>query len=279
MKIAKVLSGWLSETVFLVVEHAFLLVLITSSYLIMKPINLRGLISTGVGILSFAALSSTLPVLAQNSPTQGGSMQDAPTQGGSMQNSPMQDGSMQQSPAQGGSMQQSPAQGGSMQQSPAQDGSMQQSTPNSSNRNSSLSAVDRQFMMKAAQSDMTEIRTSQLALSRSQNPQVRQFAQQMIQHHTQSSSKLKPLAAQKGVTLPKDLGENQALLTQLTKLSGTQFDQAYLSGQVKAHSKTQALYQKELQQGKDPAVKAFASQMLPVVTAHLRMAQNMVAGR
>jgi putative membrane protein len=269
MKIAKVLSGWLSETVFLVVEHAFLLVLITSSYLIMKLINLRGLISTGVGILSFAALSSTLPVLAQNSPTQGGSMQDAPTQGGSMQNSPMQDGSMQQSPAQGGSMQ----------QSPAQDGSMQQSTPNSSNRNSSLSAVDRQFMMKAAQSDMTEIRTSQLALSRSQNPQVRQFAQQMIQHHTQSSSKLKPLAAQKGVTLPKDLGENQALLTQLTKLSGTQFDQAYLSGQVKAHSKTQALYQKELQQGKDPAVKAFASQVLPVVTAHLRMAQNMVAGR
>jgi putative membrane protein len=244
---------------FLAVEHASLSVLITSSYLTMKPMNLRGLISTGVGILSFAALSSTLPGLAQNSPTQGGSMQGTPTQGGSMQHSPMQDGSMQNSPTQGDSM--------------------QQSAPNSSRSNSSLSAVDRQFMMKAAQSDMTEIKTSQLALSRSKNPQVRQFAQQMIQQHTQSSSKLKPLAAQKGVTLPKDLGENQALLTQLTKLSGTQFDQAYMGGQVKAHSKTQALYQKELQQGKDPAVKAFASQILPVVTAHLNMAQNMVAGR
>jgi putative membrane protein len=202
-----------------------------------------------------------LPALAQSSPMQGGSMQQSPAQDGSMQQSPMQGGSMQQS---------SPMQGGSMQQSPMQGG----------NRSASLNAVDRQFMAKAAQSDMTEIQTSQLALKRSQNPQVKQFAQEMIQQHTQSSRKLKPLAAQKGVTLPKSLGaENQALLTQLTKLSGTQFDQAYMSGQAKAHAKTQAVYQTELKQGQDTSVKAFASQVLPVVTAHLRMAQSMVAGR
>lgn len=202
--------------------------------------NLRGLISAGVSILSFAALSSTLPALAQSSPSQGGSMQDTPPQ----------------------------------------DGSMQQGTPVPSGTNPSLSAVDQQFMIKAAQSDMTEIKTSQLALSRSQNRQVRQFAQMMIQHHTQSSNKLKPLAVQKGVVLPRDLGaENQALLNQLEKISGTQFDQAYMKGQIEAHAKTQAVYQKELQQGQDPDVKAFATQILPIVTAHLRMAQNMVAGR
>ncbi|PSB30266.1 DUF305 domain-containing protein [Stenomitos frigidus ULC18] len=183
-----------------------------------------------------------------------------------------------QQPMQGGSTQPSPMQGGSMQQ-PMQGGSMQQPMQGG-NRAASLNAVDRQFAAKAAQSDMTEIQTSQLALKRSQNPQVKQFAQEMIQQHTQSSSKLKPLAAQKGITLPKSLGtENQALLTQLTKLSGKQFDQAYMSGQAKAHAKTQAVYQNELKQGQDADMKAFAREVLPVVTAHLRMAQSMVAGR
>ncbi len=158
-----------------------------------------------------------------------------------------------------------------------QGGTMQHSSPSSTR---SSMAVDRQFIIQAAQSDQTEIRTSQLALQKSRNSQVRQFAQEMIQQHTESSNKLKPLAAQKGVTLPTSLGaENQALLTQLSKLSGTQFDRAYMSGQVKAHSKTRGIYQKELQQGRDSEIKAFANQVLPLVAEHLRMAQNMVAGR
>jgi putative membrane protein len=227
-------------------------VLYQSSDLAMKLTYSHRILSASLclfSMVSIAPLVAILPASAQSG-SQGDSMQPSPMQGGSMQNGTMQPSPMQPSPMEGG------------------------------NRSSSLNAADRQFMVKAAQSDMTEIQTSQLALKRSQNSQVRQFAQEMIQQHTQSSNKLKPLAARKGVTLPKTLGaENQALLTQLTKLSGTQFDQAYMKGQTQAHTKTQATYQTVLQQGQDPEVKAFASQVLPVVTAHLRMAQNMVAGR
>ena len=160
----------------------------------------------------------------------------------------------------------------------AQGGPMRE-TPMMRNTQSSLNAIDQQFVKKAAQSDMTEIKTSQLALQRSRNPQVRQFAQMMIQQHTQSSSKLKPLADQKGVMLPTGLGaENTALVNQLTKLSGTQFDQAYMRGQAKAHAKTEVVYQQELQRGQDTGVKAFASQILPIVVEHRKMAENILAG-
>lgn len=145
---------------------------------------------------------------------------------------------------------------------------------------SSLSAIDRQFIIRAAQSDMTEIRTSRLALQRSQNTQVRQYAQHMINQHTQSSNQLKPIAQKKGVTLPKSIGApNQALYTQLSKLSGSQFDQAYMKGQLAAHTRTEAEYRREVQQGSDPAVKAFASKVLPIVAEHRQMAQGMVANR
>lgn len=153
------------------------------------------------------------------------------------------------------------------------------SSPGTTSPNRSLTAVDKQFITKAAQSDQTEIQTSQLALKRSQNQEVRSFAERMIQEHTTSSQQLTPIAQKKGFTPPKDIGkENRALLTKLSNLKGTEFDRAYMQGQVQAHSKTLANYQNYLKQGQDPDLTAFASQFAPIVADHLQMAQNMAGG-
>jgi putative membrane protein len=148
------------------------------------------------------------------------------------------------------------------------------------NSNPSASSLDAEFITKAAQSDMTEIQTSQLALRKSKNKSVRDYAQMMIKHHTESSKELKPIAQSKRVPMPRNIGpENTALLTNLRKVNGSQFDQAYMQGQVQAHTKTQAEYQKYLDQGQDPQLRAFATKISPLVAQHLEMAQKMVAAR
>ncbi|NMG17915.1 DUF4142 domain-containing protein [Brasilonema bromeliae SPC951] len=153
------------------------------------------------------------------------------------------------------------------------------SSPRTTTPNGSLTALDKEFMTKAAQSDQTEIQTSQLALKRSQNKEVKDFAQRMIKEHTDSSQQLKQIAKKKSFTLPKDIGqENKALLTKLTKLNGTNFDQAYMQGQVQAHTKTLANYQNYLSQGQDPDLSAFANKIAPIVADHQQMAQNMAGG-
>ncbi|KAB8334773.1 DUF4142 domain-containing protein [Scytonema tolypothrichoides VB-61278] len=153
------------------------------------------------------------------------------------------------------------------------------SSPRTTTPNGSLTALDKEFMTKAAQSDQTEIQTSQLALKRSQNKEVKDFAQRMIKEHTNSSQQLKQIAKKKSFTLPKDIGqENKALLTKLTKLNGKNFDQAYMQGQVQAHTKTLADYQNYLSQGQDPDLSAFANKIAPIVAEHQQMAQNMAGG-
>jgi putative membrane protein len=153
-------------------------------------------------------------------------------------------------------------------------------SPKQSEKSVSVSAVDRQFAIKAAQSDMTEIQTSQLALNRSQNPQVLKYAQEMIQAHTDSTSKLKPIAARLNLAMPKTLGaDNQVLVDRLSRLSNTQFDMTYTTGQARAHAQTQSLFQNEVQQGKNPELKAFANEILPVVSMHLQMAKSLTAMR
>jgi putative membrane protein len=156
------------------------------------------------------------------------------------------------------------------------------STPSSGqgSNSSSLNAVDRQFATKAAQSDLFEIQTSQLAIQRSQNPQILSYARQMIQEHTNSTNKLKPIAARLNLALPNTLAaEDRPVVNQLSRLSGTQFDRAYMNGQTQGHAKTQALYQTQLQQGQNSQLKAFASEILPVVSMHLEMVRNMTAMR
>jgi putative membrane protein len=53
---------------------------------------------------------------------------------------------------------------------------------------------DKQFLSMAAQSDMDEIKLSQLAESKASNPQVKAFARKMVADHTMLEAKMKPFA-------------------------------------------------------------------------------------
>jgi putative membrane protein len=148
-------------------------------------------------------------------------------------------------------------------------------SPGTTNFLPSLSPIDQEFMTKVAQSDMTVIGTSKLALQKSKIPAVRDFARQMIQKHTDSSKQLMQIAKVKGFKLPENIGsENQSLLINLMQVPSENFNRAYMNRQVQAHSKTWGEFQKYLQQGQDPNLKAFASKMSPVVAEHLNMAQK-----
>lgn len=150
-------------------------------------------------------------------------------------------------------------------------------TPSNSTQ---LSAADRQFILQAHQGNMAEVQLSQLALQsgRGASSQVRQYAQRMTQDHTQADAQLLQLAQQKGATIPQTQGldaEHRQISDRLQRLSGSSFDQAYARAMQTDHVRTVALFQKEAQQGQDPNVKAFATQLLPALQQHLQMARAM----
>lgn len=132
-------------------------------------------------------------------------------------------------------------------------------------------------MLQAAQGGMAEVNLGQLATQRAASDSVKQYGQRMVQEHTQVNNQLMQLAAQKGVTLPTDVNSQQkALRARLGQISGKRFDMTYIrEAGVKAHKQQAAIFQQEIQQGQDPDVKAFATQVLPAVKDHLQMANSM----
>lgn len=140
-----------------------------------------------------------------------------------------------------------------------------------------ISDHDREFMIKAAQANMAEIQTGQLAQEKAASQDVKQFGQHMVEEHGKALQELQTLAQKKGVDLPQQPDrEHQKTMQDLQKLSGKDFDQKYIKEVgVKSHREATKLFQQSASRAKDPEVRAFAEEMLPDIKQHLQMAQKM----
>jgi len=145
----------------------------------------------------------------------------------------------------------------------------------SDSMSSGMSNSDERFVKKAAQGGMAEVEFGQLALQKASNPEVKKFAQRMVDDHSKANNQLKEVASSKNITLPQSLdAKDQATKQKLSTLSGDQFDKAYMSDMVKDHTKDVAEFQHESSSAKDPAVKDFATQTLPTLQDHLKEAKE-----
>lgn len=136
------------------------------------------------------------------------------------------------------------------------------------------------FANVAAASDAFEIETSRLALTNGASAGVKAYANKMIEAHTASTAKLKTAASSVTPAITPDPAlnaEQQQKLDQLKALNGTAFDQAYKAEQAAGHQQTLDALRAYAATGDAPQLKAFASEMVPIVTAHLNMAKAIKA--
>ena len=153
-----------------------------------------------------------------------------------------------------------------------------------------LTAQD--FVNQAAVSGMFEIQSSKLVLGKLKggeratgaaagqggNDQVRDFAQRMVQDHTQADKQLKSVLKEANVKVkpPKKLdAQHRQLLQQLKSAKGDQLARDYANIQVRAHQDAVTLFESYAQNGDNAQLKQFAQQTLPTLQEHLRMAQQL----
>jgi putative membrane protein len=133
------------------------------------------------------------------------------------------------------------------------------------------------FVKTAAQDGMTEVELGKLALSKSSNDEVKQFAQKMVQDHGQADQQLASLAQSKGLTVPTKLdAKHAAMVKMLSAKSGAAFDSAYAKHMAKGHTQAVALFE-AASKSSDPDLAAFAQKTLPTLQEHEQLAENLRA--
>jgi len=149
------------------------------------------------------------------------------------------------------------------------------SMPSSGGNAAQMTQSEKTFVKKAAEGGIAEVELGKLATEKAATPEVRQFGQRMIDDHSKANDQLKQVAENQGIPLPtQPSAAEKAEKEKLSKLSGPQFDKAYMSAMLKDHKEDIAEFRHESRSGKDAAVKDFAQQTLPTLESHLKDAES-----
>ena len=172
-----------------------------------------------------------------------------------------------------------------------------------------VSSGDRDFVQDVTRANAAEIDLSRLAVDKSSSPDVKRFAQMMVDDHTAAGAKLSGVASQNSIDAMG--GPDDAHLTLHDKLAakqGLDFEKDYLDAMVDDHGKlvdklesridktTLSRYKDEVSAGGDKAkvdvktqsvlpeksddmvtqrINAWAADTYPVAYAHLQAAKDL----
>jgi len=169
-----------------------------------------------------------------------------------------------------------------------------------------------QFAADANKGNQEEVNLAQLALEKSKNHDVINFAHHMIRDHSKSEAKLVAIANEEGINLTTNyfvhgwpytnntgvanykgappagaealttstISETNGISTDAARLQGlsdTEFDRAYASEMVNDHRNDVEKFQTASQTLTDPKLKNYAQDSLPTLQEHLRMANDLAA--
>ena len=126
------------------------------------------------------------------------------------------------------------------------------------------------FLPKAAVANRFEIVTGQLAQQRAESSAIKDLGAMFVADHTAGLKAVTDAATALGVTLPTSLPpKQQAIVDQLSALSGAEFDAAFVRVQIPAHLKALRLYLHAAIRGENEQVRTVGQGGLPVITKHL----------
>jgi putative membrane protein len=145
----------------------------------------------------------------------------------------------------------------------------------SKNDQTGPSAATRQFVEKVAISDMFEIQSNKLALDKSKDDAIQQFARKMVDDHTKTSNELKLMAKGiPGLQVPAEMdAPHRQKLEKLQSADGRQFYQLYRAQQIEAHQAAVKLFTDYAKNGNAPELTSWAQKTLPALQQHLQHAQ------
>jgi len=133
------------------------------------------------------------------------------------------------------------------------------------------------YVTAAGQSDLFEINSSEIALQRSQNPDIRKFADMLIKHHTKTTAATMKAAQKAGLTPPPpalDPGA-AASVAELQTASAADFDRIYIGQQIPAHQAALDLHKSYGASGDKAPLRMSAKAAVPIVQQHLTVATKL----
>ena len=138
-----------------------------------------------------------------------------------------------------------------------------------------MAKSDRNFLEEAYIASMAEVRLGKLAQDKASSQQVKDFGKRMVDDHSKEIESLSKIAKEEGVKLPSQLdSKHQKTYDRLAKLSGAEFDRAYMKEMTSDHKKDVSKYEHAAKSASDEQLQQHAKQEVATLREHEKMAQS-----
>ena len=131
-----------------------------------------------------------------------------------------------------------------------------------------ISAED--FLREAAAGNRFEIVTGRLAQEKAKSDDIKALGAEFVRDHTALLEKVTAVAKKLGISVPDELTpEQERIVARLERLSGEDFDRAWLRAQLDAHKQALKLNLRGAIRGEVSEIRMLAEGALPIVAHHL----------
>jgi putative membrane protein len=135
--------------------------------------------------------------------------------------------------------------------------------------------TDTHFVDHAYTSGQNEVIMNRMALQRSQNEDVRKFAQKLIEDHSKANQELTLIVSESRIAVPdRPLPEQEKDMRHLSSNEVKNFDKEFMDHMVMSHEKGIKLFEQGSKELKNEKLKEFATKTLPTLKEHLKLAKE-----
>ena len=158
------------------------------------------------------------------------------------------------------------------------------STANAEDKGAASAPTDAQIAMIVVVADTVDVDYGKLAVKRTSNQAVKEFAETMVRDHTAVNAQATALAKKLGV-IPEESDISKSLksggdktMAQLMTLTGAAFDKAYVDNEVTYHEAVLGVLDKTLiPNTRNAELKSLLESARPIFVNHLEHAKKLQA--
>jgi predicted outer membrane protein len=134
---------------------------------------------------------------------------------------------------------------------------------------------ENEFLVEAMQDTLAEIRVCEMAIEKSQNHDVKVFAQKMIDEHGRMRRDMEKLAEKKKLKVPQEIRREQKMtVDELNSLAGRDFEQRWIQYNIDVHERDIKVFRHYAGEEHDPDIRALAEHSADILGKHLKMAHD-----
>jgi putative membrane protein len=136
--------------------------------------------------------------------------------------------------------------------------------------------AEQDFMIKAAQANLAEVDLARIVMQKTQNSDVKDFANMIQSDHTDAYEDLTDLMRNKGMSPPDVLSPDaKSDIEKIGALLGPELDREFVNTMVADHQKALEMFRDQVNIAKSPEVRKYAERLIPTLEMHLEKAQKL----